>query len=230
MKIIEKIARSVSDKENNNIPCIAFLGDSITEGCFNGYQDRKEGYACKLQSLLLTVFPSANINIINAGIGGTTAPFGSERIERDIISKNPDLCVVCFGLNDAPSGEEGLKKYTDALSAIFNSLSKAGIEAVFMTPNMMCKYSDEKVIDPIYLEYAKVVIKIQNDGIMDKYMEAAKDTAKKHNVMICDCYSKWKKMEEYGIDTTKLLSNGINHPIPKMHDLFAHSLFEILFK
>ena len=31
-------------------------------------------------------------------------------------------------------------------------------------------------------------------------------------------------------DTTKLLINRINHPIPEMHELFAQSLFEIIFK
>lgn len=39
------------------------------------------------------------INIINAGIGGDSANVDAERLKRDVISRTPDLAVVCFGLN-----------------------------------------------------------------------------------------------------------------------------------
>lgn len=31
-------------------------------------------------------------------------------------------------------------------------------------------------------------------------------------------------------DTTKLLANGINHPVREMHELFANMLFDCIFK
>ncbi|MBQ8525468.1 MAG: hypothetical protein IJ460_01945 [Clostridia bacterium] len=45
---------------------------------------------------------------------------------------------------------------------------------------------------------------------------------------MCDCYAKWKKLSETE-DTTMLLVNRINHPTREMHELFAQSLFELLF-
>ena len=51
---------------------------------------------------------------------------------------------------------------------------------------------------------------------------------KEMNVKVCDCYSQWKMMHERGIDTTQLLINRINHPVPEMHNLFADMLFDVI--
>ena len=44
-------------------------------------------------------------------------------------------------------------------------------------------------------------------------------------VKVCDCYSYWKKLSETE-DTTRLLANGINHPVKEMHELFAQMLYD----
>jgi len=229
MKIIEKIVEATKDKHNHSMPTIAFLGDSVTEGSFRGYDDYTKVYHAKLRKMLYDIIPGANINIINAGIGGTTAPFGAERLERDVLSRNPDLCVVCFGLNDAGGGADNLSKYTDALSSIFERLQKENIEVIFMTPNMICKYYNEKLVEAEYAPIIDGFINVQLSGSMDLYMKSAVELAEKYNVPVCDCYGKWKTMEKYGIDTTKLLINGINHPTEEMHNLFAYSLLETMF-
>ena len=230
MKIIEKIVNSVKDKYNHPMPSIAFLGDSVTEGIFKIREDYKSSYPYKVKNLLYNIFPSANVNIINAGIGGTNALLGAERLERDVLSKNPDLCVVCFGLNDSLAGPAKLSEYTDALSEIFERLQKNGVEIIFMTPNMMCTYFDKELVPSIYAPEIDGFINVQNSGILDMYMDAAREVCVKHNVPLCDCYAKWKVMCENGVDTTKLLANGINHPTPELHDLFAASLVETMFK
>ena len=53
--------------------------------------------------------------------------------------------------------------------------------------------------------------------------------ANEMGVKVCDCYKKWKKLSETE-DITKLLINRINHPTPEMHELFANSLFELIFE
>jgi len=67
-------------------------------------------------------------------------------------------------------------------------------------------------------------------GTVDKYINAACETARKHSITVCDCYSLWKDMYENGVDITALLSNHINHPTREMHELFAEELFKIIFK
>ena len=47
-------------------------------------------------------------------------------------------------------------------------------------------------------------------------------------IRVCDCCGKWKKLAETQ-DTTMLLANRINHPTKEMHELFADSLFKMIF-
>ena len=58
-------------------------------------------------------------------------------------------------------------------------------------------------------------------------MDKARELAQSVGVKVCDCYSKWKTLSE-NEDTTLLLANRTNHPIPEMHKLFAQSLYEII--
>ena len=46
---------------------------------------------------------------------------------------------------------------------------------------------------------------------------------------LADVYAEWKQREADGVDTTALLSNGMNHPTPEMHRLFADKLFDLIF-
>lgn len=46
------------------------------------------------------LYPEVPVNIVNAGISGDCAEGGLKRLERDVLSYNPDLIVVCYGLNE----------------------------------------------------------------------------------------------------------------------------------
>ena len=65
--------------------------------------------------------------------------------------------------------------------------------------------------------------------MMDSFIKTAAETAKENGVVLCDCYDKWKQLDQIGIDTNLLLANRINHPTREMHHLFAESLFDIIF-
>ena len=71
-------------------------------------------------------------------------------------------------------------------------------------------------------------MKTQCDGIMDAYMDAAREVCKENGIVICDCYRKWKLMSESGIETTELLANKINHPSRQMNWLFAAMLIDTI--
>ena len=78
------------------------------------------------------------------------------------------------------------------------------------------------------METAAKTAEVQNNGTMDLYMEKACECAERCGVRVCDCYSKWKELSKK-CDTTKLLVNRINHPTREMHELFAQSLFDMIF-
>ena len=64
-----------------------------------------------------TVFPNCPATIINAGISGDTATGGAERLQRDIIDYQPDIAVVCYGLNDVH--QRDIEVYKKSLKSIF---------------------------------------------------------------------------------------------------------------
>ena len=110
MKIIEKMSAKTNDHMNHEGVTIAFLGDSVTQGCFEIYKkenneietvfDQRYSYERSVVDFLSMFFPMVPINTINAGISGDNTGRGVKRVERDVIRHLPDLTVVCYGLND----------------------------------------------------------------------------------------------------------------------------------
>ncbi len=237
-KFIEKLVKKQKDNYGQPSVTVAFLGDSVTQGCFDIYQnkagsfepvfDKKSAYHTYFAEIFSVLCPNVPVNIINAGISGSNAPHGLERLERDVLHYNPDLVVVCFGLNDSRCGAAGIKQYTDSLAEIFDRLQDIGSEIIFMTPNMMCTDVSGCLKDELLTKTAAETAKIQNAGMLDNYLEAAKALCREKNITVCDCYAKWKRLETLGFDVTELLSNKINHPTREMNWLFAYSLAETI--
>ena len=189
--------------------------------------DRENVYHKKVSEILGILFPTVPLNIINAGIAGTKAPYGLSRIERDVLSKKPDLTVVCFGLNDCEKEDEGIAEYIESLRGIFHRLKEAGSDIIFMRPCMMVENVSE-TIHPSFVELAEKLSDRQRRGVLDRYMDAARELCAEENIPVCDVYAKWKRMSERGVNVTELLSNKLNHPTREMHSLFAISLVETM--
>lgn len=225
MRIKEKVFMDREGLEKEGPITIVAFGDSVTHGALAaGVIDYETVYHNILRRKINKVRNYVPVNVINAGIGGTCAKASLERMERDVFSHNPDLVIVCFGLNDVNGS---LESYISSLKTIFTRCKKSGAETIFLTPNMLNTYVAENTEESVR-EYATVCAEYQNGGKMDLYMKEAKELAESMEIKVCDCYSKWRELSKTE-DTTSLLINGINHPIPKMHELFADSLFEILF-
>lgn len=236
MKITELFAEKSADLYGKKCPCVAFLGDSVTQGCFEIYRPEPDGiqtifdqncaYHTYLKQIFAMLYPKAPMNVINAGISGGTAPNGLERLERDVLRYSPDLTVVCFGLNDFVVVD--IDDYCKALRGIFTKLQQSGSEVIFMTPNMMNINVSPHMTDEGFREMAKARAVSENNGDFSAYLEAGKKVAQECGVKICDVYKKWRTLMNNGVDTTELLSNHINHPTRQMNWLFAYSLAETI--
>ena len=225
MLIKEKINLDIHGLiENGPITIVAF-GDSITHGAVaEGEINYETVYWNRLKQKINNLRSCVPVNVINAGIGGITAKSSLARMDKQVLAHNPDLIIVCFGLNDV-NGE--LEDYLDSLKEIFTKAQNSGAEVIFMTPNMMNTSVAEDTPKQHY-EYAIKTAKMQNEGRVDLYIESAIQLATGMGVKVCDCYKKWKKLSETQ-DITYLLANRINHPTKEMHELFAESLFETIF-
>lgn len=225
MKISEKINL---DKDGlikyGPINIVAF-GDSITHGMFEpGEIDYEAVYWNRLKKKIYDVKMYVPVNVIDAGIGGITAEDSVERVDSQVLIHQPDAVIICFGLNDV-TGSVG--RFTESLRNIFEKCRAVCSEVIYMTPNMLNTYVAEDTHEADR-EYAAITAKMQNDGVMDMFMQKACECAKDCDVQVCDVYSKWKEMSKTQ-DTTMMLTNRVNHPKRELHELFAQSLFDILF-
>ena len=211
--------------KNGSATIVAF-GDSVTHGAVIGpelFHDTV--YHNRLKEMIYKVRSSVPITVVNSGIGGITAAQSLDRIEPHVTRYNPDLVIVCFGLNDV---NDPLETFIGALKVIFKKCLDSGADVIFMTPNMLNDHVAEGT-EPQYLEYAHKTAKMQTDGTMDKFMESAMELAREMGVTVCDCYGEWKKLSK-AQDITALLANRINHPTREMHELFARMLFNTIFE
>ena len=236
MKIIEKIIEKQKDLNKADTVTLAFLGDSVTQGCFELYKTGEssvlpevrveQGYHSKLRSIFQMLYPMVPINMIHAGISGGGAVVGLERVERDVCTYKPDLTVVCFGLNDCCGGADKIDKYRDALEGIFKKLRECGSEIIFMTPNLIPDEVSPDITDAYTKEAYEFIVKT---NVLNEYLDAARNLCAKENIPLCDCNKIWNILKEKEVNTTRLLSNRINHPTDDMHWLFAFKLAEMIF-
>ena len=205
---------------------VVICGDSVSHGALNGEIDYDSVYHNRLRLMINKRWQNTPVNMINTAVGGRCADHALNNFDRDVLSHNPDLVIICFGLNDV---NKSLEEWQTNLGGLFDKCIEHGFEAVYMTPNMLNTYPEEGAPKE-YWHYAHVTADFQKDGgRMDSFMEAAREMARARGIAVCDCYAAWKKMAAEGIDTTLLLANRINHPTREMHQLFADMLFETIF-
>ena len=230
-----KIAGKILNGEN---PTLCFFGDSVTHGEFeftNGYKEsvwRPELVFHKLLADRIHETYGKEIRVINAGIGGNFSSDGLKRIRTDVLDKKPDFCCVMFGTNDvtnARKGESALAEYQQNLRQITEMLRGEGIEAVLMTPGMLCSHG-VKGFGGFWWFVHKYYESLQKSGKMDAYVQGMRDVAFELKVPLADAYAEWKELEQKGVDTTALLVNGLNHPNADMHKIFADKLFTLIFE
>lgn len=239
MKVVEKIIARKSHPDVRPVT-IAFFGDSVTQGCFECYArsetavgtvfDYQNAYSTRIREILNLLYPSVQINIINSGIAGDKASKALSRLEQDVLSFSPDLCVVSFGLNDSGLGEDHLSEYAHSIYTIVDTLTRNGIETIFLTQNTMNTYVSPHLKEDVLIRTAEKKMQIQNDGILARYMEAGKNAASQAGAVICDLSRVWNRLLESGVDTTALLANKINHPIREFHYYMAIKLLETIFE
>lgn len=87
---------------------IVYIGDSITYGCspssFLNLKPYCPNWVNMSATALINSYPNASISYVNTAVGGTTSAWGLSEASTRIISHNPDLVVLAFGINDFTGG------------------------------------------------------------------------------------------------------------------------------
>jgi len=210
-------------------PLIAVLGDSVTAGHFEMLVrdmadfpafikagkaleavDERESYPEKFRERLSDRYEATSVSVINSGIAGDTILGMEARLSRDVISHNPDLTIINGSLNWGP--ECGSNKiFEEALRRIIRRI-KAETESdiILLTPNM------EDLSDSPF----------PAGEPLEERVEMIRKMAKKENVCLADVYAVWKGFTDLGHPVKGLLANGMNHPTPAGHQVYAEVLMK----
>jgi hypothetical protein len=89
------LARTLEDLKNGCDVTIVAFGDSITAG----YAVRR-GFPSFWKEMLQRKYPEAKIEMINSGVSGDTTMDGLARLDWSVLSYEPDLVTINFGIND----------------------------------------------------------------------------------------------------------------------------------
>lgn len=218
---------------------VVCLGDSVTAGVFElvrtgtynfgGYvYDTESAYPARLQKILRETYGYDAV-VYNAGVSGDTVDRGKARLEDDVFSHDPDIVTVCFGLNDVCLNDKEL--FITQLGELFDAIRawKPDVKIVFITPNMLATYVNEATKDD-YINYNMACgnVSITESGLLDVYMDAAKNLCADYNIPVCDVYAYWKQLYADGEDITALLATYVTHPSREMHKVFADMLAETI--
>ena len=236
MKILEKCNKKQNDLYGAPSVTIVFLGDSVTQGCFECYKkgesidtifDAASAYSARFKNMLNTLYPKVQINVIDSGISGDSASGGIKRFERDVARFSPDLVVIGYALNDSTCGKGYADEYENNMRELVFRVKKLGSECVLLTPNAMCTGTSPHLTE-FMKGHAVNLAKFQNDGTLDEFVERIRKIGKSEGVPVCDVYAEWKNMLAAGVDVTELLANKLNHPTREMHYFTAFMLLKTI--
>lgn len=145
---------------------IICFGDSLTEGTYYWETNGLSVYS----DYLAENFPDSAV--INAGARGNSTYDALLRYEADVIAKNPDIVIICFGMNDQAwevqydRPIQTLEKYTSQLTTMITDIQAAGADVILVTPN------------PVYeAAYTPTAYNNYEYGLMPQYCDAMRKLA-----------------------------------------------------
>ena len=135
-----------------------------------------------------------------------------ERLQNEVLAKDPDVTVVCFGINDSwidtgkNSSRIPLMDFKKNLIYIINTIQAEESNVILMTPNALGKRHEKWRYDST-----------------NKYVEAIREIAYQLDVTLIDQWKIWENYASSGKDIDEFLLDG-THP----NDLWHAQLAELL--
>ena len=164
---VKCISETAANSSLVNKRVLAF-GDSLTA---------RPGYVAMLYNYIGT-------EVINAAISGNTTAHGRARFEDDVLAEDPDIAIICFGMNDQAcimdTGKPiiDLDTYRANLEYFAATLIENGCDVVFFTPNPPCTEPGYYSAGSYGLDYAY--------GFMPDFVNAIRETAAKYECGLVD--------------------------------------------
>ena len=198
-KYVERTRQELESGADATIVC---FGDSITAG----YAVRR-GFPSFLLESLRQRFPDSKIEMINSGICGDTSQDGLGRLDWAVLSYEPDLVTINFGINDCVlvlSLEEFEMNLVEMVRRI-----RAGPDSEILL------LSSQPLESPPY-----------DQRVLD-YYQTVERVAKEMNVGFVDVYGAWMKRVRVGMPLDSLILPGLDHPNEAGYRIIAEELMSL---
>ncbi len=194
-------ARTLEDLKNGCDVTIVAFGDSITAG----FAVRR-GFPSFWKEMLVRKFPEAKIEMINSGVSGDTTMDGLARLAWSILSYEPDLVTINFGINDCVLGL-GLEEFEMNFVEIVRRIRAGpGSEILLL--------SSQPLETPPY------------DRLVLDYYQAIERVAGEMDVGFVDVYKAWMERVRQGTPLGSLILSGLDHPNEAGYRIIAEELME----
>lgn len=162
-----RLASVIRKLQSGEDVTVAYIGGSITQGSSAG---EAKCYAKLTTEWLQQQFPDANINYVNAGIGATGSFIGLARVDKDVLSYDPDLVFVEFSVNDTTQ-HTSLNKdaYAALLRKIWNYSTSPAIVTIAMTQENGTSFMEHhaeiiKNFDLPMISYKDTILDVIDNG------------------------------------------------------------------
>ncbi len=109
---------------------VAALGGFITAGG-ERTKDPANRYISQVSKWFQEKFPNSKVTFVNAGIGSTNSGYGALRVQRDVLSKNPDFVIVEYAVNDWFAGFLLDDSYEGVLRQILSNPKQPAVMELF---------------------------------------------------------------------------------------------------
>ena len=198
-KYVERTRQELESGADATIVC---FGDSITAG----YAVRR-GFPSFLLESLRQRFPDSKIEMINSGISGDTSQDGLSRLDWAVLSYEPDLVTIDFGINDCVLGLS-LEEFEMNLVEMVRRI-RAGPDSEILL------LSSQPLESPPY-----------DQRVLD-YYQTVERVAKEMNVGFVDVYGAWMKRVRAGMPLDSLILPGLDHPNEAGYRIIAEELMSL---
>jgi len=194
--------KTALDLEAGGDATIVAFGDSITAGFAV-----KRGFPSFWQEQLQQKFPEAKVEMINSGISGDTSRDGLARLDWSVLSYEPDLVTINFGINDSVFDID-VDEFKENLKKMIRRI-RAGPDSEILL------LSSQPLETPPY------------DRIVQDYYQAVGDVAREMDVGFVDVYGAWMERVRQGTPLSSFIIPGLDHPNEAGYRIIAEELMRL---
>ncbi len=196
------VERTAADLRAGCDVTIVAFGDSITAG----FAVRR-GFPSFWKERLAQEYPDARIEMINSGSSGDTTQDGVARLDWAVLSYEPDLVTINFGINDCVLGL-GLDDFEINLVEMVRRIRAGPASEILLL-------SSQPLETPPY------------SSLVLDYYQAIERVAGEMDVGFVDVYGAWMERVHHRIPLGSLILPGMDHPNEAGYRIIAEELMRL---